>query len=152
MFTRQQTYEASCLAIVEQGRPARAEDGAPGCRYLLEDGRRCAAGHLMHKASPAHLLKLNGRVGQGDVDELLTDHDLELVRALQRAHDVQSYRVSHSMYEHRWTLEQHRWTLEQWRADWLVRVSQVARDFALDSTRVLDAARAKGWKIPEVLS
>lgn len=147
MFARQQTYEASCLAIVEQGRPARAEKGDfdTGCRYLMEDGRRCAAGHLMRKASPALLLKLNGGVGQADVDEHLAGHDLELVGELQLAHDAMSYRVSHLMHEYQWTPG-------QWCVDWLVRVSRVARDFGLDPTRVLDAARAKGWTIPEGVS
>lgn len=142
MFTRQQTFEASCLPLVEQGEPARGETG---CRYLTQDGRRCAAGHLMSTTDPEVLLYLGGGVFEADVDEHLTGHDLELVTALQAAHDAMSYRVTHPMSEYRWTLE-------QWCTDWLARVLRVAWDFGLDPTRVLDAARAKGWTIPEGVS
>lgn len=142
MYTLQETFDLSCLALIEQGEPARDDTG---CRYLIEDGRRCAAGHLMTTTPREVLLRLSGSVGLCEVNDQLVGHDLDLVESLQSAHDARAYRLS---VGGRADLI----TLREWQTDWLSRVLNIAERQGLDSTRVLDAARAKGWQIPEVVS
>lgn len=142
MFALQETFDMSCLALVEQGEPARDETG---CRYLIEDGRRCAAGHLMTTAPREVLLRLSGGVGLWEVKNQLINHNLNLVAALQAVHDERAYRLSVGD-------RADRITLQGWQTHWLSRVLDIAQRLDLDPARVLEAARAKGWTIPEGLS
>lgn len=123
-YSKQETFDMSGLALVAQGEPAKSPDGS--CWYLTDDGRRCAAGHLMTETDPSLLRKIVGF--STDHADKLIGHDLDLVRALQKAHDDAG-----SM---------------RWRASWLKKIVAVARLWDLDPSRVLEAARTAGWEVP----
>jgi hypothetical protein len=133
MFTLQETFDMSCLALVEQGRPATEK---LACRYLTADGRRCAIGHLMTDISPEVLRDLGGTVSRHQVAAYVPDHNHDLMRRLQRDHDLAAPPPND----------------DNWRGNWLESILKTARCFKVDPTRVLEAARAKGWTIPEGVS
>lgn len=140
MHDPQHTYDLSGLALVTQGGPAVGSGG--GCFYLRDD-RRCAAGHLM--TAPDDVLRaLEGDLYRFHPWEVLraTGHDLELGRALQRAHDGAVGDTDRPIS----TMTQEE-VDAYWRPRWLERVRRVARDFGLSDERVVAAARAAGWKV-----
>lgn len=142
MHTLQETFDLSGLALVAQGGPSSTEYGF--CRYLNDAGRRCAAGHLFPPDTV--IADLEGCTVNQSCDgeksialrAALADHDLRLVRALQQAHDEATEDVA----EEDEAVED-----GEWRGRWLRRVLVVASMHGLSADRVVEAARAAGWRV-----
>lgn len=130
MKALQETFDLSGLSLIAQGGPA-IDDGA--CMYLAPNGRRCAAGHLM--TAPDNVLRdAVGFITCPQNAKFLEAHDINLVRALQQAHDQAAIQANDED--------------KPWRGEWLKNIADAARKFGLDPSRVVSAAREAGWEVP----
>lgn len=141
MHDPQETYDISGLALIAQGRPSISETGL--CRYLCDDGCRCAVGHLL----PADLTndqirRLEGfGVGTDQIHAVMSGHSRRLASDLQSAHDDNVTFLDED--------ETHV-DVAEWRVSWLEEVCRVAIEHGLSDAKVVAAARA-AWG-EEVLS
>ena len=79
------TLETCIEAMERQGRPSVDENGA--CQYRGPNGLRCAAGHLIPDDEYEDWYEGSDAEEVAGVAESFFGHDLDLVEALQHAHD-----------------------------------------------------------------
>lgn len=87
--TNQELFDYVLNAIRKQGKPSIVNSR---CRYIMSDGRRCSAGHLMDRPRE----NMNGPAGnirnyQELLDSGVSEEQMSLVRRLQRAHDQAAF-------------------------------------------------------------
>ena len=91
-MTNQETFDTIVRAIIKQGSYSTNEMGF--CRYRGRYGRKCAAGHLIPdseydpKFEAYDSLSENGKPTLPGKKIAALGHNLELVSALQSAHDA----------------------------------------------------------------
>lgn len=125
MKTRQETFDFVARALAKQGRPSRGVRGF--CMYRGPEGLKCAAGFLIPDADYSSRFE-NLDVTATPVAKVLEAHgyDLDLVKALQEAHDDAGPEDSKRRQG-------------PWLALWGHLMGEVAQRFDLETT-VLDAA------------
>lgn len=91
MPTNQETFDQAVLGVLEQGAPSLrvAINGKIDCVYRGEDGRKCAAGHLIPDSW--YRFCMEGKSVKSDTPAgialLQLGYSLSLVHRLQAAHD-----------------------------------------------------------------
>lgn len=115
MPTMQETFDQAVLGVLEQGGPSlrAAINGKMDCAYRGEDGRKCAAGHLIPDSW--YRAGMESIVAKSDTPAgmalLQLGHSLSLVHRLQAAHDdaalLPSRRVTDNEFLARFCAEVH---------------------------------------------
>lgn len=137
MYTLQETFDISSLALVAQGRPGADAEG--GCSYV--DG--CAAGHLV----PVEVRdRLAGFVCGSQNRQYFIDagHNVSFVQNLQDIHDEEMQR---NRTQDEGDASVFVINVAGWRRAWLPRLCRFAREHGLDPSRVIEAAKAAGWEV-----
>lgn len=94
-YTDQQLFDRALAGIRQQGGPAMLHhsDACHQCVYLADNGRRCAAGHLMNNPSSF----ITGNADEdGPKEELfqsgISPEQIPFVKELQQAHDDSAFK------------------------------------------------------------
>ena len=94
-MTTQKLFNKACEAVVKQGRRATSSDGS--CLYEVENGDRCAVGHLIEDYGPYQREQIKNFIG--DVEQLrkvfpnlplfqnISGRTFDMLHKLQAAHD-----------------------------------------------------------------